>query len=698
MESFESFFTPDRVAIIGATERAGSVGRSILENLQSTYAGTVVPINPRRDTVFGLPCRPNVACTDDVDLAIIVLPPEAVLDALDDAVAAGIQDVVVISAGFAEAGSEGARREHRLVETAHEHGIRLVGPNSLGIMSTASGLNATFSPVFPTSGSVSLLSQSGAFITAFLAWAADHDVGIRHVVSLGNEAVLDQTDFIEAWGTDPGTELIIGYLEGIDDGRTFIETCRTVTRETPVVLTKSGRSEAGARAASSHTGAIAGNERVADAGLQQAGVVRVNTIEAMLDATQVVSMLPTPAADDIAIVTNAGGPGVLATDAISESGLSLTSFEENTRQALENVLPPAATASNPVDVLGDADAARIGTAVEIGMRADEVSGMLVVAAPTAVLDFSELAGVIGPVREGAPTPIIASFMGGAETRTAADVLESHAIPQYFDPARAVRGMDLLARVRQQRERNDAPPDAFDLDLDRVHSILANVSDRPSNQLGVEAMDVLSACGIDIPPSQIVDSRATAVDAVKDIGEPAVMKLVSPDISHKSDIGGVELGVTVDDAASVYESLLERARSYHPNAGILGVQVQAELDLSDRTETIVGIVNDPQFGPTVLFGLGGIFVEVFEDTAVRVAPISRAEASEMVADIRGQPLLVGARGRPPADVDALIEAIQRLSALACAVPAILELDINPLVVGPDGVVAIDIRLIVEEGGL
>jgi acetyltransferase len=553
-------------------------------------------------------------------------------------------------------------------------------------------MNATFGPEAPLDGTLSLMSQSGAFITAVLDWARQESIGFRDVVSLGNKAVLDEVDFTREWGDDGGTDVVLGYLESIPRGRAFVETAREVTRETPVVLVKSGRTDAGAKAASSHTGAIAGSERAYEAGLREAGVIRATSVQDLFDYARALSGLPLPGSDAVAVVTNAGGPGVLATDAIGDAGLELASFSDATTRRLREALPDTANVHNPVDVIGDADVERFRAALDAVLADDAVGAAVVASAPTAVLDYADLAGVVADCQAEHGDPVVACLMGGERTRDAEAVLREAGIPNYFDPARAVRGLDALSDYRAVRERAREEPRTFDVDRERAREVLGMADGR--TRLGVEATPLLEAYGIPTPEGRIAGSPAEAVAAAEAIDGPVVMKVVSPDVLHKSDIGGVKVGVADDEVYDAYEDLVARARNYQPDATVLGVQVQELLDLDGKTETIVGLNRDPQFGPLVLFGLGGIFVEVLRDTALRLAPVSEAAARGMVEEIEAAPLLRGARGRPPADLDAVVETIARLSQLATDFPAILELDVNPLVAGPEGVRAVDVRLTVE----
>jgi len=693
MGTLTELFAPERIAVVGATAREGSIGRAVTSNLVSEYDGTVVPVNPNYDEVLDLPCVDEIGDAE-ADMAVIVVPPKIVIPALEQTGEAGVTNVVVITAGFGETGGDGASREQELKEIAAEYDLDLVGPNSLGIMSTSNGMNASFGPESPEPGSMSFMSQSGAFITAVLDWANDEDVGFKDVASLGNKAVLDETDFVDHWGQDPETDVIIGYLEGISEGRDFIDTAREVTQDTPIVLVKSGRTDAGAQAASSHTGTIAGSEQAYEAGLDQAGVLRAESVQELFDAAQMLANQPVPDNNDIAVITNAGGPGVMSTDAIGDSDLEMATFSQETLDEFSEQLPPEGNIYNPVDIVGDADVERFRDALDIALADDNVGSAMVLSCPTAVLDYEQLAEETVKMREKHGKPVAACFMGGESVDASAEILSDAGIPNYFDPSRAIGALDSLWEYRGIQNREYEEPADFDVDREAAREILERVKQRSDNRLGVEAMGLLEAYGIPMPDSEIVDSPEDAREVAERIDGDVVMKIVSPDILHKSDIGGVKVGVADDEVPDAFEDLITRARNYQPDADLLGVQVQEMSDLDAGTETIVGMNRDPQFGPLMMFGLGGIFVEVLEDTTFRVAPLSESEAREMTEEIKTAPLLRGARGRDPADVDGIVETIQRLSQLVADFPAIMEFDINPLVATPDGVDAVDIRLTVD----
>ncbi|MGK2230348.1 MAG: acetyl coenzyme A synthetase (ADP forming)-like protein [Methanobacteriota archaeon] len=684
-------FEPERVAVVGATPREGSVGRGVMENLRS-FDGDVVGVNPKHDDVLGFPCYDDIpSVPGSVDLAVVAVPAESAVDVVDSLGERGVKNVVVLTAGFSESGGGGAERETALAEAAERHSVRLVGPNSLGVTSTPSSLNATFGSASPREGNVSFMSQSGAFITAAVDWANDARMGFRHIVSLGNKSVLDETEFAEAWGEDDGTAVIVGYLEGVEDGGRFVRVLRRVTRETPVVLVKSGRTDEGARAVSSHTGTLAGSDRAYETALRKAGVIRADDVEELFDFARALDALSLPEGDGVAVVTNAGGPGVMATDAVGDTSLSLADLTDGTYEALDGALPDAASVYNPVDILGDAPPERFADAVEAVADDPGVSASLVIACPTTTFDFDALAETL--VGTDVEIPLVASLMGGEATREARDVLSESDIPTYFDPARAVRSLEAVADYRRAKRRRTGEVRDFDVNRQKARRILETARD--DGRLGVEATPLLEAYGIPTPESDVVGSPNEAVQVAEGIDGDVVMKIVSPDILHKSDIGGVRVGVTQDDVRDVYEDLVSRARSYQPDADVLGVQVQETVEVDDGVETIVGFSRDPQFGSLVVFGLGGVFVEVFEDTSFGIAPVTDTEAREMVDGIDASPLLHGARGSQPVDTEAVVETVERVSALASDFPSILELDINPLVASADGVSAVDLRLTVDK---
>lgn len=696
MKDLTGLFDPNRIAVIGATDRPGSVGRALMENLV-TFDGTVIPVNPNRLKVLGIPCYATIeeiSRPATIDLAIVLVPAPVVIEVVQELGECGITNVVVISAGFSEVGQAGAELEAQLRETAARFDMHLVGPNSLGIIRTANGLNATFIRGDVPKGGISLMSQSGAFISAVLAWARDHGIGFRDVISLGNEVILDEIAVIRAWGDDPETDVILAYIEDIEDGREFIETCRNVTGSTPIVAIKSGRTSAGSAAAASHTGSIAGSDQAYSAGFEQAGVIRAPGIEDAFDMGQVLATQPLLERDDIAVVTNGGGPGVLAADALDESSLDVATFDAELTATLESVLPDTADVRNPLDIIGDANLDRFQQALETVVSANTVGGVLVISVPTALFDFEELAEVIGTLREQHETPIVTCLMGGADAERASRTLATYGIRNFFEPARAIRCLEVLGTYRDVQLRSYDGPTQFEVDEARADAVFQQAHGHNRSLLGVEALDLLEAYGIPTPAGGLATSETEAIEIAERITGPFALKIVSPDLSHKSDVGGVAVNIPEHSVPEMYRTLRERAEKYDPKATILGVRIEEFIDIPESTETIVGVSRDAQFGHLLMFGMGGIFVEFFEDTAFRVTPVSEREARAMTEDVRAAPILRGARGRRPADIQAVTETIQRVSQLVTDYPQISELDINPLIVSPDGVCAVDLRATVH----
>lgn len=693
MSDLEGLFTPARVAVVGATESQSSVGRAVMKNLDG-FDGEVVPVNPNQDTVFSRECYPNIeAVPDPIDLAVVAVPADAAIDVLRETASSNVKNVVVLTSEFDD------DQEADLIEIADEHDLTLVGPNCLGIMNTENGLNATFNPpeVAVPSGEISFMSQSGGFISAVLDRLAPTGTGFNEATSLGNKAVLGSVDFLQHWGEDDQTDIILAYLEDIESGRAFIDAGREVTAETPLVVLKAGQTEAGEQSASSHTGAMAGNAAAVRTGIDQAGAIRADDTEEFLDFGQILADQSLPDSDTVGIITNTGGPGVLASDAIDESPLSLASFTDETQESLADALPDGVAITNPLDIIGDATAERYRDALDALLADESIASVIVLACPTAVLDYDELADVITDAYTDSDTPLVTCLMGNGSTDSAVETLQNDDIPNHFDPSRAVRNLCALAEYREIRDREYDSPTEFDVDEERARESFSQVEERESDHLGLEAMDMLDAYGIPLPQGEVVNDPDAAEELARDIDGSAVMKVVSPDIPHKSDFGGIAMDVEPDDVRDTFEDLWERAREEASDATILGMLVQEQIDIDDGQEVIIGVNRDPQFGPVLMFGYGGIFVQVFDDTTFRVTPVTENEARAMTEEIDSAPLLRGSRGHEAVDLDAVVETIQRVSQLVTDFPAITELDINPLVAGPNGVYAIDLRITVDSNG-
>lgn len=692
----EMFFAPRSVAVIGASREPGKLGYGVLSNIITHgYEGKVYPINPKADEILGLKCYASVLdVSDPIDLAIVVVPAKYVIDALEECGKKGVRGAVIISAGFREVGSEGRKRERELVRIARQYGMRLVGPNVLGIIDTISKLNASFAVGMPRRGKIAFMSQSGALCTSILDIALAQDIGFSRFVSLGNKADLNEIDFIEEWWHDPESNVIMAYLEGIVDGERFMRIARQVTKEKPIISIKSGTTSAGSRAVSSHTGTLAGSEKAYDTAFRQVGVLRADSVQELFDYSVAFARQPLIKSERIAIVTNAGGPGIMATDACERNGLQLASLKQETMEYLRENLPAAASVINPVDVLGDALADRYQLAIEAVIQDEGVGGVIVVLTPQVMTQIEETARTVGELSKKYDKPILGAFMGEATTNKGVRVLNQYQVPNYPVPERAVAAMGAMLHYRHWLERPPLQVETFDIDHDTIRRVFDEVKADGRLQIGdAEARAVLRACGVRVPASELAANVDEAVQIADKIGYPVVMKIASPDILHKSDIGGVKLGIrNATEVRDAFDLITYRAIRYMPDAQIWGCQIQ-EMVTGGR-EVIIGMNRDLQFGPLMMFGLGGIYVEALKDVTFRVAPFSRQEAKEMINEIRSIQLLRGVRGEPPADMEAIVDTLLRMSQLVTEFPEIVEFDINPLIVyeADRGVVGVDMRLV------
>ena len=697
----EAFFDPKSVAVVGASTSPEKLGYAVLENLvNGGYAdvGKIFPINPKADEILGRKAYPSVLdVPDNIDLAVIVIPYPYVPAVLEDCGKKKIPGVIVISAGFREAGMEGLERELELLEIAREYQFRLIGPNCLGIIDTFTPINASFSAGTPPQGPMAFMSQSGALGTAILDWAQAGRLGLAKFVSLGNKADVSEIDLLKAWADDEDTNVIMMYSEGLPNGQEFIRVAREVTKKKPVVAIKSGVTESGSRAVSSHTGSLAGSEQAYQAAFQQAGVLRANDMESMFDMALALGYQPLLEGDRIAIVTNAGGPGILATDALERSGMSLARLEVETIQSLEERLPDAASAANPVDVLGDARGDRYKFALEIVSKDPNVDGIMVVLTPQAMTEIEDTARAVGSLSQGIDKPVLACFMGEAKVERGIRVLREYDVPNFSFPERASLAFRAMSQYRVIKERKDPVYESFEVNNEAVKQVLERAKQDGRYAIGdAEAWDILKAYGLSIPRSVLAKTPQEAVEVAGEIGYPVVLKIASPDILHKTDVGGVKVGLeTPDQVQDAFELMIYRTERYLPDAQIWGCQVQ-EMAPPGGLEVLIGMNRDPQFGPLVTFGLGGIYVEALKDVTFRVAPFTRLEAQAMLEEIRSKALLEGIRGKPPVDKEAIIDTLLRMGQLVQEFPEIAEFDINPLIVYPkdQGAIAIDMRLVLS----
>ncbi len=700
--SLTAFFNPNTVAVIGASTNPKKLGYAVLENLVAggyAQVGKVYPVNPTANEILGLQAYPSVQeIPGSIDLAVIVIPYKYVPEALRTCGEKGIPAVIVISAGFREAGREGLERELELIEIANKYGIRLIGPNCLGVIDTFTPLNASFSAGTPPRGPMAFMSQSGALGTAVLDISLAGRLGLSKFVSLGNKADVDEIDLLKAWGDDPHTSVIMIYSEGISNGQEFIKTARQVTAKKPVVAIKSGVTQSGSRAVSSHTGSLAGSEQAYHAAFLQAGVLRAESMQSLFDFALALGYQPLLQGDRIAIITNAGGPGILATDALERSGLSLARFENETISTLAQYLPDAASAANPVDVLGDARADRYSHALQTVVADPNVDGLLVVLTPQAMTEIEATADAIGSLSKTIDKPIITSFMGEAMVKAGIARLETYQIPNYPFPERAALAFKAMSDYRQVLLRPTPKYVEFDVDRRTASQVFDRVREQRRLSIGdSEARQILTAYGLQIPQSEIAANPDEAVKIANQIGFPVVLKIASPDILHKTDVGGVKVGLrNAEQLRDAYELMVYRAQRYLPQAHLWGCLVQKMVPAGGQ-EVLVGMNRDPQFGPLVTFGLGGIYVETLKDVTFRIAPFSVQSAEKMLTEIRARAILDGVRGEPPVDKAAIVDSLLRVGQLVQDFPEIVELDINPLMVYPQGqgAIAIDMRLVLSK---
>ncbi len=695
---FDTIFKPNSVALIGASKVSGKVGYSLLKNIkEGGYAGKIYPVNPTTQEILGVKVYPDIkSIPDTIDLAVFMIPPKAIIASLKDCAEKNAKFVIVISAGFKEVGVEGALLERQLKEQADTYGMRVVGPNCLGIIDTKSKLNASFAADMPLTGDISILSQSGALLTAILDWALANDMGFSKFVSLGNKADLNEADFIEYLADDPDTKVILGYIEGVADGKTFIEKAYKASKKKPVILIKAGGTKVGARASSSHTGTLAGSDAAFDAAFKQSGVIRAHTIEELFDIGKLLEGQPLPANGGLAIVTNAGGPGIITADATERAGIRLAHISDESVLSLKKVLPPSAAFGNPFDIIGDALAYRYKSAIDIVMNDKDVAGIFVLLTPQDMTEIDKTANIVVDTAKHADKPILAGFMGGRDVGKGIKVLNNGKVPNYIFPESAIKAYKIALDYKDWLSRPEKTYRKFEVDLQSVkHALNTIQASGRSSLVDVEARKVIEAYGFKTPKSMLANTLEQAKSSAVTAGYPLVMKIASPDILHKTDVGGVVVGINNEQQLEqAFSSITNNARRFMPSARIWGVVVQQML--TTGTETIVGMHIDPNFGPLIMFGLGGIYVEVLKDVSFRVAPVSESEAYEMIREIRSYPLLQGVRGEKKRDIDSISDAILRVSQLVTDNPEIVELDINPLLVQAEdeGAIAVDARISIK----
>ena len=699
---FHALFNPRSIAVVGASTRADSVGRAVFSNiLLHGYTGVVYPVNPKATSIMAVRAHPSVLeIPEEVDLAVIIIPSGAVPQVLEQCGARGIKGGVVISAGFKELGAEGAKREEAAGEIARRFGIPLIGPNCLGIINTDPqvSLNASFARTMPRPGNIALISQSGAIGVAALEYAEAERIGLSKFISVGNKADVNENDLLAYLKDDPQTDVILLYLEDLTDPKGFIQLAQEISRNKPILAIKSGRTVEGAKAASSHTGALAGSDEAYDSLFAQCGVLRVESLEELFDYAGAFATQPLPKGNRVAIVTNAGGPGIMATDACVRYGLTIAPLQEATRTKLREGLPLTAPIDNPVDVLGDAGEDRYALAIE-GVLADEgVDGLIVISTPQLMTDLPSIAAAASRIapKHGKPT-LVCLMATGEVMEEVLTTLTAARLPHYQFPEDAARALAAMARYASWIHHPRTSLKTFtDVDRTAVQRVLDRAQQENRHFLPEpEAYEILQAYRFPVLPFRWTHAEDETVQAAEAIGYPVVLKIVSPDIPHKVDVGGIRLHLAnEEDLRRAYQEVLATVRASRPDARQHGVVVQKMI--KGGRETILGMKRDPHFGPLLLFGLGGTYVEIFKDVTVRIAPITELDAHQMFEQLKSFQILSGYRGEAPSDLEAISNCLQRLSQLALDFPILQELDINPLVVFEkgEGAMAIDARIFIS----
>jgi len=693
--SMVRLLSPRSIAVIGASRRAGTIGHEVFRNLLAYgFQGPVYPVNPESVSVAGVRAYPTVLeVPDEVDLAIVVVPAAHVQEVVEQCAQKHVRGLVIISAGFAEIGPTGAQQQRELVELARGNGMRIIGPNCLGIVNTAPEvrMNATFAPAPPVPGHVGFLSQSGGLGIELMARAGALGIGISEFVSVGNKADVSGNDLLQHWETDPNTQVILFYLESFGNPRKFARLSRRIARVKPIVVVKSGRTVAGSRAASSHTAALASPDVAVDALFTQTGVIRVDTLEELLDTAQVLSSQPLPPGRRVAIVSNAGGPGILAADACSGAGLEVSELAPTTQTALRSFAAEDASVRNPIDLVAGATAADFERALRVVLADDAIDAVLAIFVPPLVTQAEDVARAIAAAaRDAGPKPVIACFLGrdGVPPELRGEN-GARTVPSFAFPEAAARALARTVHFADwRRQPQGTEPELTDIDVPRARALIhKRLASAPAGLwLDMnDAYELLGCFGIPVVPSRLVDSADAAVRAADELGYPVVLKAGSPELVHKSDVGGVALDL--GDAAAVRAAF----EAMHQALGATMGGAIVQQTVARGVETIIGVTQDRSFGPLVLFGLGGVTAELLADRALRIVPITDADAARLVRSLRGSPLFFGYRGRPAVDVAALENLIVRVGRLADELPEVSEMDCNPVIASAAGAVAVDVKI-------
>ncbi len=698
--SLESFFSPKSVAIVGASRQKGKVGYEILTNMMAAgYPGKLFPVNRNADEIEGLKCYPDLMSIGETpELVIIIVPAKFVPGVMEECAKVRVKSAIVITAGFKEVGPEGRKLEEEVVRIARRAGIRFIGPNCLGLIAPSHKVNASFGGDLPAPGDIGYISQSGALLAAILDLANANGIGFSNLVSIGNKADIDELDIIQAFGSQKETRVIAGYLESITDGNVFVREAEQISYEKPILLMKSGGTEAGAKAASSHTGSLAGGEVAYESAFKRAGVIRCDSIKEQFDFAQAFASQPLPKGPSVAVITNAGGPGIMAADAIEDKGLTFAKLSDETKKKLAGNLPAAANVNNPVDVLGDALADRYAFALDVVLDDQNVDSAVVLLTPQAMTQAKETAEAVVEMAKKRGKPVLACFLGAAKVEEGLQVLRRGNVPQYDSPESAVATLQVMVEYVRWRSRPRRVVKLFSVNRRKVESIVERHLRQGQLDIGeAEAKDILEAYGFATPRGSIATTADHAANIAQQLGYPVVLKIWSPDILHKSDVGGVKVGLRSEqEVKDAFDLMMYRIPKKRPEANILGVLVQEMVRTSGK-EVILGMHRDPHFGPLMMFGMGGIMVEVLKDVSFYLAPLTAEEAKQMLVNTKTYHILKGVRGQEGVDLEAIAEGLQRVSQLVTEFPEIKEMDVNPYVVGAPGTtpIAVDARISLEK---
>ena len=697
----ENFFKPDAVAVVGASIKHMKLGNQILENLlKDGFPGRIFPINAKADSttrIMGIKAYPSlVEVPQPIDLAIVVVPSRGVLSVIQDCGAKGIDSVVIISAGFKEVDEQGAKLESELLKLSNNLGIHILGPNVLGIIDAHHHLNASFAPASPSPGNIALLSQSGALGCVILDKTEGEGIGLSKFISLGNKVDLDEVDFLAMLKDDAQTDVILGYLEGIKRGRDFISVAKEVTSQKPVVMIKAGRSDQGKRAASSHTGSLAGQDEAYDVAFQASGIIRANSLREAIDLARGFSSQPIPQGKRVLLLTNGGGAGIMATDACEQFSLELANLEDETKEKLKEKLPHDSSVANPIDILGDAKSDRYEIALEAILTDPNVDGVIVLLTPQSGSDEDETARLIIKISPGTKKTILTCFMGQKKVKGAIKILQNHGIPNYADPEDAVRVFEAMFRYGEWLKRPKEAVKTFPVSKSRVDHILNESIKEGYLEIGGErALQIMKAYGIPTVENYLVRELHEALDVAESLHSSLAMKIESPAILHKSDTGGVLLNLKLADVETSFYQLMERAKRIVQANRIRGISIQPMV--KEGKEVLIGVSWDDVFGHLIKFGLGGKYVEIYRDVSTKLVPLTPSMTEEMIGETKViSRLLKGVREESPSDVPEVEEALLRFSQLVCDFPRILEIEANPLVVWKKGAMVVDARLRLKNG--